>query len=213
MFCIITPVFDGCAESVSLLVQDLQRQTYTQFQQILISNGPSPNIKELVKKVNDSRIIYREYPEENTCTVPKLIENLGKRRNYCMKGFKAERYFFFDADLKIIEDDFFNKMEKINDNADVIISKINCNNMTYPVMPIKKGNIDIANYSISKKIAENYDYPMEYEVKTDIAFDWRFFNKIKNEGIYFSEIFYAHKNGHNTYKTISSLYMKWANNR
>lgn len=212
MFIIITPVFDGCCASVGLLVQDLLRQTYTDFQQILISNGSSLMIKELIDKVNDNRFKYEEYyPFEETPTAPKLIENLGKRRNYCLKKFDAERYFFFDADLKVINDEFFSKIKEVHDKADIILSKVFCHGRILPEMPIKKGNIDIANYSFSRKIAKKYDYPMEYEQKTDISFDWRFYSKIKNEGNFFSDILYAHKDGHNSYKNLSSIYLKWVN--
>lgn len=214
MFCVITPVFDGCTESVNLLIQDLLRQSYPNFQQVLISNGPSTRIKELVEKVNDNRIIYKEYyPQEETSTPPKLIENIGKRRNQCMSSFDADRYFFFDADLKILDDGFFDKISKVHDKADIIISKIMCYGRILPEMPIKKGHIDLANYSFSRKIAQKYSYPTVYEQATDISFDWRFYAKIKNEGNYFTDILYAHKDGHNSYQNLSLLYIKWVNAR
>jgi glycosyltransferase involved in cell wall biosynthesis len=208
-YLVITPVFDACVNSAALLINALQKQTYTEFQHILISNGSSTIIKSLVNKVNDSRFIYSEYLEENTSTVPKLMENLGKRRNFCLKNYMADRYFFFDADLQIIDNEFFYNIHEIHEQADVIISKIDCYGVEYPLMPMKRGNIDLANYSISRKMAEKYDYPTEYTKENNVAFDWRFFSLVKNEGIYFSNILYAVKDGNNTYKTVSSEFIDW----
>ena len=208
MFCVITPVFDGCSVAASLLIHSLRQQSYTNFKHILISNGPSPLIKNLVEKVNDSRVIYNEQPQEKIPSAMNLIENLGKRRNYCIKNFEADRYFFFDADLLIINNDFFNQINEVHYKANIIVSKIKLEKLEYPIAPIKKGNIDLANYCISKKVAEKYDYPTKYDDINDVAFDWRFFNLIQHEGLYFSNILYAIKNGNNDYKTVSRIFVE-----
>lgn len=212
MFCIITPVFDGVFASIEPLISDLQNQTYRDFQHIMISNGTSPNIKEIIEKVNDNRFVYTEIPYEDTSKFPDLIVNLGKRRNFCIKTYIADRYFFFDADLLIIDNSFFEKIYEIHNKAELIISRINHPGMKreLPILPIQRGNIDIANYSFSRKIAERYDYPTDYN--GDVANDWRFFDQIK-ENVYFSNILYAIKDGRNTYINLSALFIKWRTNR
>lgn len=205
----ITPIFDGAAESTALLINALQKQTYPNFQNILISNGPSPIIKNLLDKVNDNRFIYNEYPQEDTPTVPQLMENLGKRRNFCLKNYVADRYFFFDADLKIIDTEFFNKIQVMHKRADVIISKLEFYGAELPGPKLRRGEIDLGNYSVSRKIADKYDYPTKYESDNNVAFDWRFFSLVKNEGVYFSNILYAVKDGNNNYKTVSAKFINW----
>lgn len=204
-FCIITPVFDGCCSAASLLINSLQNQSYKSFIQILISNGSSQNIKNLI---DDERFIYHEYPIENTPTVSQLIENLGKRRNYCLKNYEADRYFFFDADLALIDNEFFYKINELHHKADVIVSRIKLENWELPVLPIRKGCIDIANYSISNNMAKKYNYPTQYDKAYDIAFDWRFFSQFKDESLLFSDILFAIKNGNNHYKTVSQMFTK-----
>jgi glycosyltransferase involved in cell wall biosynthesis len=207
MFCVITPVFDGCCKAASLLIHSLQHQSYTNFKHILISNGASPLIKDLVEQTNDSRVIYNEQPHEKTCFAINLIENLGKRRNYCIKNITADRYFFFDADLAITNQDFFNQIDTMHHKANVIVSKVEFAGTEFPITPIKQGNIDLANYCISKKVAEKYDYPTKYDDVNNVGFDWRFFNLIQHEGLYFSNILYAIKNGNNDYRTMTNIFI------
>ena len=204
-FCVITPVFDGCYKAASLLINSLKNQSYKNFIQILISNGPSQTINNLI---NDERFIYNEYPIEDTTTPSQLMENLGKRRNYCLKNYEADRYFFFDADLALIDNEFFDKINSLHHKSDVIVSNIKFGNWILPVTPIKKGGIDIANYSISNKLAKKYDYPTKYDPHYDVAFDWRFFSQIKDESLLFSDILYAIKNGNNDYKTVSQMFTR-----
>jgi len=153
--CIMTPVFDSAYESVYKLVNEVKSQTYGDFFQVMISNGPSPRIKELVFDINrkDPRFIYDEIEEEITNKPVELLINIGKRREYCLKKYNAERYVFLDADVKLVDNDYFLKLYKAHqeikrDNL-ITLTKF-CqqeSEITLPIFPIICGNIDIANYT------------------------------------------------------------------
>ncbi len=199
MFCVITPIFDDAVEAAKLLTQDLQNQTYKDFTHVLISNGP---IKQTLK-IQDKRFVYEQYPFEKLNGLFELIANLGKRRNYCLKKFVADRYFFFDADLKVTDNDFFAKIKVIHDKADVIISKTIHKRRILPIPPYVNGTIDIANYSFTRNIVDKYDYPTDCE--GHIANDWRFYSRIKDESHFDSNVVYAIKDGRPMYRNLTSL--------
>ena len=111
-FCIVTPVFDPALTAIKTLIADLQDQTFADFKHVLISNGRSPKIANLINKINkkDQRFIYDEITQEKILTSVDLLKNLGKRREFSLKKYIARRYLFFDADLKIIDKHFFAKL-------------------------------------------------------------------------------------------------------
>lgn len=213
MFCVITPIFDEAFRSVPGLIQDLKKQTYFDFQQILISNGPSPIIKRIIDQANDPRFIYTETPYEKTPKLEDILVNIAKRRNYALENFQGERYFFFDADLLVQSSNFFEVTVDIHGKADIIISKVQMPDSYFilPLQPIKHGHIDISNYSFSRKMAEKYKYPTDYpDLRNGIANDWRFYEQMINESHYFNDMIYAKKDGRNFYRNLSTrCYAEW----
>jgi hypothetical protein len=206
MFCIITPVFDEAFISVKGLIQDLKEQTFGNFKHIFISNGKSGIIEKIINEANDGRFIYVERPYEQTPKTKDILINIAHRRNYAIDNFPAERYFFFDADLLITAKNFLEVISKVHDKADVILSKITLWYHELPVWPICLGNIDIANYSFSKKVADLYEYPTDYDCTKGIANDWRFYEKMINESHYINDMVYAKKDGRHCYRNLSSRY-------
>jgi hypothetical protein len=181
----------------------------------MISNGPSPKIKSYVLELNrkDPRFIYDEIKREATNDPVELLINLGKRREYCLKKYDAERYVFLDADAKLIDNNYFLKLYKahreIKRDILITLTKIHYENneLTLPIFPIKLGHIDIANYTFSKRIAKNYNYPTDYDPALSIANDYRFFTKISNENNtailnFISTI----RDGNNSYKRVTELF-------
>jgi hypothetical protein len=204
-FCIITPIFDGAAKATNLLIQDLQQQSYKNYCHVLISNGPSPEIKSLA--TIDERILYVELPQEDTTLPTNLSINIGKRRHHCIKNIEAIRYFFFDADLKITDIKFLEKIKEIHEQADVILARIEYKEKFLPIKPYSKGRIDIANYSFSSHIAKKYNYPTE----PGMANDFRFYDSMRNEKHYLKVLpVYATKDGRPLYKTVSTLHKEKA---
>lgn len=209
MFCIITPVFDAAFLAVDGLINDLKEQTFKDFKQILVSNGESKIIKKNVDRANDPRFIYLEYPFEKTISLEEVVTNIAKRRNYGIENCVADRYFFFDADLLLTNKGFLEKVSELHNQADVIISKVSMGLLeVLPKTPIQKGAIDIANYSFSRKMAERYKYPTDYNLRdTGIANDWRFYEQMKDESHYFNDMIYAKKDGRAAYRNLSARFI------
>ncbi len=215
--CIITPIFDPALESVRKLVNELKSQSYGNFFQVMISNGPSPRIKEFVSDVGkkDARFIYNEIEEEIINNPKELLINLGKRREYCLKKYDAERYVFLDADVKLIDNDYFRKLHKAHKEIkrDILITQTKlCHKaieITFPIFPITPGHIDMANFTFSKKIAKNYSYPQDYDESVSYGNDYRFFSMISREdNTAVLNFVSAIRDGNNSYIRVSELLFK-----
>ena len=215
--CIITPVFDPAYESVCKLVNELNSQTYRDFFQVLISNGSSPRIKELVFDINrkDSRFIYDEIAEEITNNPVEILINIGKRREYCIKKYNAERYMFLDADVKLVDNDYFLKLYRAHQeiDRDILMTLTKYYHQegetVLPIFPIIHGHIDIANYTFSKRIAKAYNYPTDYDPDIGIGNDYRFFTMISNENnTALLNFVPTIKDGNNSYKRFTELILE-----
>lgn len=214
-FCIVTPVFDPALESVKLLIKDFQQQTFGNFIHVLISNGKSRDIESYVNQINmnDNRFIYSELEYEEINEPEEIIANIGKRRNYVLKRFQAQRYIFADADLKILKKRYLEKLFNfhVETGKDIILSLIKhyINNKQYavlPAFPIKLGRIDIANITISRFIAEKYGYPSDHDPNFDLANDYRMFLSVSNEdNTIIMNFVSALKNGNNRYKPFQRI--------
>ncbi len=218
-FIIITPIFDQALESVKLLIDDLKRQSYKNFQHILISNGLSPETKKYIEDLSktDKRFVYDEIDFEETPEWPYLLANLGKRRDYCLKKYTGERYLFMDADLKLLDNSYFLKLQKAHKKTkmDVILTLVEVDDgKVLPIFPIKLSRIDMANFTFSKKIAKTYSYPTDFDPEFSVGNDYRFFSKISNtENTILLNFISARRNGNKKYKTITEQYVEDKNNR
>lgn len=212
--CIITPVFDPAYKSLHKLVGELKSQTYGNFFQVMISNGPSPRINKFVFELNkkDSRFIYDEIGEEITNSPKELLINLGKRREYCLTKYDAERYVFLDADVKIVDKDYFLKLYKAHKEIkrDVLITLVKMGGeLTLPIFPIRLGRIDMANFSFSKRIAKRFSYPTDFDQDMGIGNDYRFFSKIAHDGnTAILNFISAMKDGNSSYKRLSDFFLE-----
>jgi len=215
--CIITPVFDPALEAVRKLVNELQSQTYANFFQVMISNGPSPRIKEFISDVGkkDGRFIYDEIEEEIINNSQELLINLGKRRGCCLKKYNAERYVFLDADVKLIDNDYFLKLHKAHKEIkrDILITLIKIRHqgseLTLPIFPIMYGHIDMANFSFSKRIAKRFSYPTDFDQDIGVGNDYRFFSMISNSNnTAILNFFSVMKDGNNSYKRLSEFFLE-----
>jgi hypothetical protein len=213
--CVITPVFDPAHESLGKLIAELKRQTYGSFMHVMISNGLSPGIRELVAGINgqDPRFIYDEIAEEKLGGAADILVNLGRRRNYCLKKYVAERYLFLDADIKIIDDDYFLKLFRAHQEVrrDILITLTRARekgrDIILPIFPIRLGRIDMANFSFSHKIAQSFNYPTDYDIKYGYANDYRFFSSIASvHNTAILNFISAIRDGNNSYKRLSELF-------
>jgi hypothetical protein len=215
--CIITPVFDPAYDSLRTLVGELRSQTYGGFFQVMISNGPSPRIKEFIVDLGkkDPRFIYDEIEEEIINNTIELLINLGKRREYCLKKYNAERYVFLDADAKIIDNDYFLKIYKAHNEIkrDVLITRVKIRHpggeLILPIFPIMYGHIDMANFTFTKRIAKKFSYPADYDPGIGIGNDYRFFSVISNEdNTALLNFVSAIRDGNNSYRRLTELFVE-----
>lgn len=223
--CIITPVFDPCLPALKLLRQDLLRQDHLPkceepcqcFQQILISNGSSPDIKKWVKSLKDPKFVYDEISYEDIyylkgkmklVDTSKLLVSLRKRRNHGLNTYQADRYFFWDADLKILKDDFLAEIYKLHSDAEMIIAKVKyIHNTLLPKYPIDRaGKIDLSNYSISAAVARKYQFSICFNPIIGMTEDYRLYSRIRrHETVFHSNSIFAKKDGYALYQRLSTI--------
>jgi len=208
--CVITPIFDPALEPAKLLINALQNQSLEDFIHVFISNGESPQTKQFIQELNDSRFIYDEIPFQSTSRVEDLICNIGERREYCLKEYNCARYLFLNADFKILDIDYFNKLFQSHLEADLLITQvlnrpIGGRGSTLPKHPITMGNIDVTNFSISQKIARECSWPTDYHPIHRIANDYRFFDGLARYHSKFLPFISGEKDGNNinSYMQIS----------
>lgn len=209
---IITPVFDGCVESLELLYKDLELQKHEDWVWVLCGNKFSENLSRFVNsKKNPNgkyQIIYLCIGYEDEKNVYSMIANIGKRRDFCIKYIDADYIFMFDADAKILDRRMFeiinSELEK-NPRSIYMYKVIHAQAGLLPIFPVTPGRIDLLNFCVKASLAKKVGYP------TDVDFqipwnDFRFFSRIYKTcgGDYtlVDKIFCQH-NGNNRYETVS----------
>lgn len=209
--CIITPIFDPSLVCVTLLIKGLKQQSFRDFIHVCISNGLSPHIKNLIESLKDPRFIYDEIPFEYLIYSDQLIANLGKRREFCLKKYDADRYTFFDVDLKLLKNDYFRQLKAKHDasQVDVILASTKNGTSVYPRQEHSLGQIDIANYTFSQKIAKQYHYPTDVDSHYGWANDYRFYEQFKHLPTQSLDIIFAEKDGNNKnrYRRVSDYHI------
>lgn len=184
--CVITPTFDSALTSLKKLTIDLRHQTNKDFVHVVISNGPSPKTQKFVELLhkNDKRFIYVEQKHVKTSSFASIISNSGSRREYCLQHFNASRYVFLDADVHIVDTNYFSKLYFAHTvfKSDVLVTNVNYHGSILPIHPTnKEGNIVIGNYCFTKSIAKRYHYPTNYDKKHKQGNDYRYWRKISSK--------------------------------
>ena len=103
---IILPVYNR-AVIVSRAIKSVLNQSYDNFELIVIDDGSTDNIDEVISEFEDTRILYR-----------KLVQNGGvsNARNYGLKFSSGEAICFLDSDDEFNPDylqKMCNKMQKV----------------------------------------------------------------------------------------------------
>jgi dTDP-4-amino-4,6-dideoxygalactose transaminase len=183
--CVITPIFDPALPSLKLLCKDLQNQTFGNFLHVVASNGPSVKVQDYINKLakSDNRFVYVELELMPTPDFDSLMTNSGIRRDYCLRNFAAKRYLFLDADVEIIDNNYFSKLHMVDrlTKKDIIVTNVDYHGTILPIHPAnKEGQIVIGNYCFSKNIAKKFRYPTNYNIiKKKQGNDFRYWQKIK----------------------------------
>jgi hypothetical protein len=226
-FGIITPVFDGCLDSLELLFKDLAGQTYTNWVWMLCGNGYSSKMESFVRqksRVLDAglknviwrslglpvpSIIYLHTDHEELTDAYALLANIGKRRDICLKQIIADYIFMIDADAKLLGNDMFQaiRRELERTHKDICIYKIIHEIGVLPIFPIGYAHIDMLNFCVKASLAKKVGYPTT--VKPEAAGNdyWYFDSAYKasaGDYIFIDRIFGQH-NGNNSYKNLMTL--------
>ena len=209
--CIITPTFDPALDSAKCLISDFQNQTFGNFCHVLISNGESPLTKQFIDELQDDRFIYSEVPFRPASTQKDLVCSISERREYCLKKYNAERYLFLNADLMILDNEYFDKLYQAHPEADILITQVRPRlnrGSILPKYPIRLGRIDASNFSVSRRIAKCCLWPTDYNPLFGIANDYRFFQSLEGaHSIKLLPFISAVKDGNNkgSYQQISDM--------
>ena len=234
-FGLITPVFNGCLESLELLYKDLMNQTYKNWVWMLCSNGFSLKLflfvarKNLVLKItpvltnsfqrtpDTHKLVYchTDYEEEKDAFA--LLANIGKRRNFCIDQIDTDYIFMIDADAKILDKKMFqvinSKLEKNPKSA--CLYKIIHKAGVLPIFPIHYAKIDMLNFCVKTGLAKRVGYPTV--VKYDFpGNDYWYFNRVcrasGDDYLYVDRIFAQH-NGNSRYENLNNLIEREKNAR
>jgi hypothetical protein len=212
-FCIITPIFDPALGPAKLLIRDILNQSFENFCHVFISNGESPQTRQFIRKLRDSRFIYDEIPFQPTSTQKDLVCNIGKRREHCLKKYVSKRFLFLNADLKLLDDTYFQKLSQAHPEADVLVTQVlnrpnGGRGTILPKRPIQIGTIDASNFSVSQKVAKERSWPTDFHPIFRIANDYRYFQGlVERYSVKFLPFISAEKDGHNmnSYGEISQM--------
>lgn len=211
--CVITPVFDPAQEALILLVNGLRQQSLGNFIHVMVSNGPSPAVREFVERetAGDDRFIYDEIPEEAITGVESLISNLGSRRRHALGKYQASRYVFLDADVRLLDNDYFAKLylaHRLSGN-DVILTGSRNYERHLPAFPIRLGNIDMSNYSFSAAAARAHPYPDNLSPEYGIANDYRYYEQLTADSPPLHlDFLAAEKDGNRGYRRVTDMYIE-----
>ena len=100
-YSVIVPVYNRPRE-VDELLESLTRQTYTDFEVLIIEDGSAETCEEVVKKYED-KLTTRYYFKENS--------GQGFSRNYGFERASGEYFIVFDSDC-LIPESYFESLEQ-----------------------------------------------------------------------------------------------------
>lgn len=209
--CVITPIFDPALGSLRLLVADLQRQSFRDFVHVIVSNGPSPEVAGFATELatRDPRFIYEEHPFEETPDWDRLMLNLGRRRRRAIQEHPAARYAFLDADLKILDRDYFAKLHVAHSlsRKEVIVTNVRHYDVVLPIEPIRYGRIDMANFTFSSAVAARHPFPADRD--STEANDYRYWKAISSDSsVAFLDWVPAEKDGNASYERATDGFLR-----
>jgi hypothetical protein len=226
-FGIITPVFDGCLESLELLFSDVMSQSHRDWTWIMCSNGRSDKLEAFVREkgralagdpVNGARrllrmayprIIYEPMELEAVPDPFGLLANIGKRRDHCIRTLEADYLFMIDADAKLLDKKMFALIdEKLKKSRGAIcMYKIKHDAGILPIFPIGYGRIDMLNFCVRADLAKKIGYPTTVN-REQYGNDYWYFdraNRESNGDIVFIDKVFGQHNGNNRYTNLLKL--------
>lgn len=214
-FGLITPVFDGCLESLQLLYEDLRLQTHTDWVWMMCSNGYSTKLAEFARDVSTSHgtnIVYVYVEHEQEKDAYDILASVCKRRDFSIRQINCDYIFLIDADAKILDPKMFEiiNAELQSANKKLCVYDIVHGGRRLPIFPIRFGRIDTLNYCVEASLAKRIGYPTK--VRSILTGnDFRFFDQLRKAAggdyLYLNRVFCQH-NGNNRYESLMGLFRR-----
>ncbi|WP_163436656.1 glycosyltransferase family A protein [Fibrobacter succinogenes] len=115
MISIVLPSFNR-ARILPKAVESILRQTYKDFELIIVDDGSSDNTREVVKSFNDDRIVYVHQENAGACVA----------RNNGIDHARGEYIAFQDSDDIWHEDKLEKQLKALQEkNADIVFCRMN----------------------------------------------------------------------------------------
>ncbi|MCD7778217.1 MAG: glycosyltransferase family 2 protein [Clostridiales bacterium] len=137
MFSVIIPVYN-CQETITHCVESLQKQTFTDFEIILIDDGSKDDSLKLCEKMKEE--------DQRIKVITQSNQGAGAARNKGLKAAEGEYIIFCDSDDFYVEnafEKFFNVIHVLQ--PDLIVGsycEIHCSGNTIKVVREKKNEND-----------------------------------------------------------------------
>jgi hypothetical protein len=166
-FCVVTPIFDPALDAARLLAQALTGQSFTDWLQILVSNGPSPAVAAWAATLGDRRIRHLALPAVATPDPVALLLEIGRRREHVLQSVDAERYVFWDADLRLAGPTVLRDLRRAARTRPeaTIVARTSWFGQELPIPPCDRaGTIDLANLCVPRELARRVSYPLGQRV-------------------------------------------------
>ena len=144
---VITPTYKRL-EKLAEAIQSVQRQTYTDWEHIVVSDGYDNDVKIFINNIGDKRLSYHYTYRMN------VMGNY--QRNYALKYATGEYVLYLDDDNIIYENCLSSMVSKFtSDNIGYVIGPILYGNIVKsPKYPFQWRQIDLLNYMIRRKLVE-----------------------------------------------------------
>ena len=184
-FCVVTPIFEPALDAAHLLAQALTGQSFTDWLQILVSNGPSPAVAAWAATLGDRRIRHLELPAVATPNPVALLLEIGRRREHVLQSVDAVRYVLWDADLRLAGPTVLRDLRRAARTRPeaTIVARTSWFGQELPIPPCDRaGTIDLANLCVPRELARRVSYPTDYDPAVGAGNDFRFFRRLLAAG-------------------------------
>lgn len=144
---IITPTCK-CIKLLYEAINSVKKQSYNNWEHIVVSDGYCKHKEKMISKINDSRIIYKY-------TFPLHVMG-NYQRNYGLKYATGEYVLYLDDDNVIFEDCLLSMLSGFDspDIGYVTAPIIYGEKLMEPRYPFEFAKIDLLNYMVKRELVE-----------------------------------------------------------
>ncbi len=144
---VVTPTYKRL-KPLAEAIESVQRQTYSNWEHIVVSDGYDGEARDLIRQTNDSRVHYYYTSHMN------IMGNY--QRNFALNYATGEFLIYLDDDNILYANALSSMVSGFssNDIGYVIGPILYGKNIVNPKYPFKWGKIDLLNYMLRRDIVE-----------------------------------------------------------